>query len=266
MDEFAYLLTYQNFFKLWQFQRLSTTTVTIKDTVQTIISPFFPFSLTLITNKIFNAYKKSFLFSLNSYKFIHSIFIRISELIVPITVCFNPRYSTTTKLYFYARCFRNILFFAEEHEVRHTNPRFEIGVKVASESYEFPSLRASFLFSLSLPSPSPFPAAARAFIMEARHHGAKAELMTDVEERPWKRPRFQQWLRGPRRIPGRVRPGGSASDNKGFISLAVVVVVVAVVAAGRGTGLKRVTPRSTRENIGFCLRLGASATFSFSKC
>lgn len=263
MDELAYLLTYQNFFKLWQFQRLSTTTVTIKDTVQTIISPFFPFSLTLITNKIFNAYKESFLFSLNSYKFIDSIFIRISELIVPITVCFNPRYL----LFLFslnARCFRNILFFAEEHEVRHTNPRFEIGVKVASESYEFPSLRVSFLFlfSLSLPSPSPFPAAARAFIMEARHHGAKAELMTDVEERPWKRPRFQQWLRGPRRIPGRVRPGGSASDNKGFISLAVVVVV-AVVAAGRGTGLKRVTPRSTRENIGFCLRLGASATFSF---
>lgn len=119
---------------------------------------FFPFSLTLITNKIFNAYKKSFLFSLNSYKFIHSIFIRISELIVPITVCFNPRYSTTTKLYFYARCFRNILFFAEEHEVRHTNPRFEIGVKVASESYEFPSLRASFLFSLSLSlAPRRFP-------------------------------------------------------------------------------------------------------------
>lgn len=84
--ERACLLTYQNFFKLWQFQRLSTTTVTTKDTVQTIISPFFPFSLTLITNKIFNAYKKSFLFSLNSYKFIHSIFIRISELIVPITV------------------------------------------------------------------------------------------------------------------------------------------------------------------------------------
>lgn len=154
MDEFAYLLTYQNFFKLWQF---STTTVTTKDTVQTIISPFFPFSLTLITNKIFNAYKKSFLFSLNSYKFIHSIFIRISELIVPITVCFNPRYL----LFLFslnARCFRNILFFAEEHEVRHTNPRFEIGVKVASESYEFPSLRASFLFSLSLSlAPRRFP-------------------------------------------------------------------------------------------------------------
>lgn len=110
-------------------------------------------------------------------------------------------------------------------------PRVGIEVKVAHSNLTY-SLRSLFLFSLS----SPFPAAARAFIMEARHHGAKAELMTDVEERPWKRPRFQQWLRGPRRIPGRVRPGGSASDNKGFISLVVVVVV----------GLKRVTPRSTQ--------------------
>lgn len=127
-------------------------------------------------------------------------------------------------------------------------PRVGIEVKVAHSNLTY-SLRGSlFLFSLS----SPFPAAARAFIMEARHHGAKAELMTDVEERPWKRPRFQQWLRGPRRIPGRVRPGGSASDNKGFISLVVVVVV----------GLKRVTPRST-QFLPPLLLLGPAFEFLF---
>lgn len=157
MDELACLLTYQNFASLQVVAIPATLNYHCHYQRHCANNNFFPFSLTLITNKIFNAYKKSFLFSLNSYKFIHSIFIRISELIVPITVCFNPRYL----LFLFslnARCFRNILFFAEEHEVRHTNPRFEIGVKVASESYEFPSLRASFLFSLSLSlAPRRFP-------------------------------------------------------------------------------------------------------------
>lgn len=112
----------------------------------------------------------------------------------------------------------------EEQQSARRSPRPESGLRSLAKSYDFTSLGSPpRVVDLSSYSPSPLPSAsfpaARAFVMEALHHGAKAELMTDVEERPWKRPRFQQWLRGPRRIPGRVRPGGSASDNKGFISL-----------------------------------------------
>ena len=62
--------------------------------------------------------------------------------------------------------------------------------------------------------------------METRHRGQSGindrRRRAAVETR---QPRFHNGWREPRRIPGRVRPGGSASDNKGLFPV-----------AGRGTG------------------------------
>ena len=81
-----------------------------------------------------------------------------------------------------------------------------------------------------------FPAA-RAFIMEAHHRGQSGindrRRRAAVETR---QPRFHNGWREPRRIPGRVRPGGSASDNKGLFPV-----------AGRGTGWHVTTLHTSRS-------------------
>lgn len=157
----------------------------------------------------------------------------------------------------------------EEQQSARRSPRPESGLRSLAKSYDFTSLGSPpRVVDLSSYSPSPLPSAsfpaARAFVMEALHHGAKAELMTDVEERPWKRPRFQQWLRGPRRIPGRVRPGGSASDNKGFISLSGG----SGSRAGRGVDVSHARfkpPPPPLAKTQFLLSLAASSSSIFER-